>query len=304
MNKDIQQTRDTNTVKLSPKVLLQWLLRVIQGALIGAGAILPGISGGVLCVVFGIYKPMMELLAHPIKALPKYFKLLFPVLIGWALGFWGLASLVSILLKESSSTAIWLFIGLISGMLPSLFKEAAKEGRTKSSWISLIVSTAVILTILLYTQFATVINIKPNIWWYLLCGALWGVSLVVPGLSSSSLLIFLGLYAPMTDGINALSLEVIIPMAIGVAVVMLLSARGINYLFKKHYSVAFHMVVGFVIASTIAIIPRQYSGIVEILLCVVCFVGGFAIAWLMDKFSQKIMSKQETGELSAEKAAD
>jgi putative membrane protein len=48
------------------------LLLVLSGILIGGGAILPGISGGVLCVIFGIYRPMMELLSHPKRALPKY----------------------------------------------------------------------------------------------------------------------------------------------------------------------------------------------------------------------------------------
>ena len=52
--------------------LLVTIIRVIQGILIGAGAILPGISGGVLCVVFGIYRPMMALLAHPKENLPRY----------------------------------------------------------------------------------------------------------------------------------------------------------------------------------------------------------------------------------------
>ena len=45
--------------------VLRWVLRVLQGMLVGVGAVLPGISGGVLCVVFGIYKPVMELLSNP-----------------------------------------------------------------------------------------------------------------------------------------------------------------------------------------------------------------------------------------------
>ena len=47
------------------------ILRVLQGVLIGAGAILPGVSGGVLAVIFGIYRPAMELLTHPKRALAR-----------------------------------------------------------------------------------------------------------------------------------------------------------------------------------------------------------------------------------------
>lgn len=293
MEEDIRKLEGDTERRLPRILVLQWLLRVVQGAIIGAGAILPGISGGVLCVVFGIYQPMMALLAHPIRTFKTHYKLLLPVLVGWALGFWGLASLVSLMLKESSSTAIWLFIGLIAGMLPALFKEASKEGRPKSAWVSLAVSAVLILALLLFIQNAAGISIKPNIWWFLFCGGLWGISLVAPGLSSSSLLIFLGLYGPMTEGIHALSLEVLIPMIVGIVGVTLLSARGINYLFKKHYAVAFHIVLGFVLASTIMIIPKQYQGIVEIILCGVCFAAGFVLAWIMDRAGKKILAKPQ-----------
>ena len=58
------------------------ILRVLQGAIIGAGAILPGISGGVLAVIFGIYRPAMELLTHPKRAFPRYWRMLLAVGIG------------------------------------------------------------------------------------------------------------------------------------------------------------------------------------------------------------------------------
>ena len=58
------------------------ILRLVQGVIIGAGAILPGISGGVLAVIFGIYRPMMEALTHPKQALRRYWRMLLPVGIG------------------------------------------------------------------------------------------------------------------------------------------------------------------------------------------------------------------------------
>ena len=70
-----------------------FLLRLLQGGLIGLGAVLPGISGGVLCVIFGIYKPIMELLSDPFHALKKHLGLLIPVIAGGALGFLGVAKL-------------------------------------------------------------------------------------------------------------------------------------------------------------------------------------------------------------------
>ena len=53
---------------------LQVLFRIVQGALIGLGAVLPGISGGVLAVIFGIYRPIMELLSNPFKILKRMYR--------------------------------------------------------------------------------------------------------------------------------------------------------------------------------------------------------------------------------------
>ncbi len=116
-----------------------------------------------------------------------------------------------------------------------------------------------------------------------MCGILWGVSLIVPGLSSSSLLIFLGLYQPMSQGIKDFSPDVIIPMIIGVFLTVFALARFVNIMFRKKYGIIFHAILGFVLASTLAIIPLEYSGLGEIIICAVCFALGFVVALLMDR---------------------
>ena len=68
-----------------------WLLRVLHGALIGAGAILPGISGGVLCVAFGVYEPVMAFLSHPVKTFRAQWRMFVPILLGGAAGRAGAA---------------------------------------------------------------------------------------------------------------------------------------------------------------------------------------------------------------------
>lgn len=273
------------------KAVFKWLYRAFAGALIGVGAILPGISGGVLCVVFGIYQPMMALLAHPIRTFKTHIWLLLPVLIGWACGFVGLARLVEWMFESSEKIAVWLFIGLIAGMVPSMFKDAGKEGRGKSAWIALAASTAGILTVLLYVQNTAKVTLEPNIWWFFVCGIAWGISLVVPGLSSSSILIYLGLYQPMTAGIADLSFAVILPILAGTALTVMALARAVNYLFKKHYAVAYHMILGFVVASTVVIIPIQFKDVLDTAFCMGTFVVGFIGAWFMDKLGKRLKAE-------------
>lgn len=126
-------------------LLVHLVVRVLQGALIGLGAVLPGISGGVLCVIFGIYKPIMELLSNPIKNFRTHVPKLLPVIIGGAIGFLGIANLLSFFLEAYPDQSVCLFVGLIGGMLPSLFREAGEQGRTKGSYISLAASFVIVL---------------------------------------------------------------------------------------------------------------------------------------------------------------
>jgi putative membrane protein len=112
--------------------LLKWILRALQGVIIGIGAILPGISGGVLSVTFGLYRPMMDLLSSPIKSLKKYWSLFLPVIIGWVFGFVVFARLIGVFFEKSETLAIWLFIGLIAGLFPRCLKKAARKAAPSS----------------------------------------------------------------------------------------------------------------------------------------------------------------------------
>ena len=80
----------------------RWLRNLLCGALIGAGAILPGVSGGVLAVVFDIYRPFMEVLTHPRRALPRYWKMMIPLGLGWAAGFLGIAKGIAAAIDRKS----------------------------------------------------------------------------------------------------------------------------------------------------------------------------------------------------------
>ena len=98
------------TKKQNKNTPMLFLFRVVQGAFIGLGAVLPGISGGVLSVIFGIYKPIMELLSNPFKNFKSHVPPLIPVFIGFVIGFLGvrmslLSSSKNILIRPSVSSS-------------------------------------------------------------------------------------------------------------------------------------------------------------------------------------------------------
>ena len=261
------------------------LTDILKGIIIGGGAILPGVSGGVLCVLFGIYRPMMELLAHPVQALKKNMKLFVPVILGWAVGFFLFAKVLDIIFSRCELYATCLFVGLIGGTVPGLYRQAGKNGRTKTDTAVMAGAFVLLLAVLLTVRFGGIKGqITPNTFWYLVSGVLWGLSIVVPGMSSSSILLSLGLYQPLTAGISAFDMAVLIPWGLGMVMTALVLGRLINHLFLTRYSLASHAVVGIVLASTLAIIPIQYGGVLQFVICVLCCAAGIACAYLMDKF--------------------
>lgn len=265
------------------------IMRLIHGAIIGLGAVLPGISGGVLCVVFGVYKPIMELLSHPFKAIKKYAKLLIPIVIGIGIGFLAISKLLGFLLNKYPDPSVCLFVGLIAGMLPSLFREAGEKGRSKGSFISLGICFVVVLALLLGLN-AIHVTIVPNFGWYLFCGFCIALSVIAPGMSFSTLLMPLGLYTPLVEGIGNLDFSVLIPAGIGALITVILLAKAIDTLMNRHYSIVFHGIIGIVIAATIVIIPfKSFTvGIKEAVINIVCIAAGIIIALVLDKFNSKV----------------
>lgn len=280
---------DAKKEKLSPVTMIK---NFICGAAIGGGAILPGISGGVLCVVFGVYRSIMELFSHPVRAIKKNWQMFLFVGIGWVFGFWIFAKVIEFLFAKSEMMATWLFIGLIIGTLPALYKEAGKHGRSKGSFVSMFVAFAALTSILTYVQYGEFVQVTPGFGWYVFSGVLWGLSIVVPGMTSSSILMSLGIYQDLNSGIAAFDMGVIIPWVLGMFGTAVLLARLVTYLFDKFYSFSFHAVLGIVLASTIVIIPLEYDNILQFLAGILFGAAGFIIAYLSDKMDLKVKSEE------------
>lgn len=268
--------------------LIRWPRDLLCGALIGAGAILPGVSGGVLAVVFDIYRPFMEVLTQPRTAIPKYWKWFPPLAIGWAVGFLGFAKGIAVAMEQSTTVTTWLFVGLIVGTLPSLFREAGKEGRSVSGWISFVVCAGAMFGSLFYISRVAEVSVEPNFWWYNFCGVLWGMGIVIPGMTSSSVMMALGLYHPMLQGLARLDVVVLSASLPGLVLSVLLLARLVTWFFRRHYAVAFHGILGIVAASTLVIIPTEYTDPWQVFWSILCCAGGFMLAYFLAKLDQRI----------------
>lgn len=276
--------------------IIRAVLWMIQGCIVGIGAILPGVSGGTLCYAFGIYDQLLEVLSSPIKGIKKHWRMLIFVGIGGALGFVGFAGITEWLLSMNEAVVLCVFVGLIAGTLPELWHEAGERGRGKASLAALAVSFVAISVIFYVFKNVWTLTIEPGLVGWLLCGLLWGLSFIVPGFSSSTLLLFFGIYEQMSHGISHLDLSVLIPLGIAMLATVLLLSKLMKFVFDKYYSIVSHAVMGFVVATTLMILPSFATSIGNICIYLLCIALGAVASFFFGKLSGSIRASNEDKE--------
>ena len=268
--------------------LLRGLIWVFEGILVGLGAILPGISGGTLCASFGMYRPIIDVLSHFRNGMKKHWRMLGTFFVGVFIGFVGLSGFAAWLLKRSTVPVTCVFIGLILGTLPSLWRDAGQKGRCRRNVLELLFCFAAMLLLLLLFERHFSITVVPGIPGYFLCGLLWGLSFIIPGLSSSSLLLFFGLYQPMLEGISSFDLTVLLPMGLGLLACVLPLSKVIGLFYQRHYAAMSHGVIGILLATTVMILPPVEGGLAANAANLLCLLGGGAASFAFTRLSEKL----------------
>ena len=281
-------TTQTGTKNVNP--VLDWIVRLLKGVMVGIGFITPGLSGGVLAVVFGIYEPMIRFLGNLRRKFIENVTFFLPVGIGGVIGVVAFSAVVDIAFTHYAALFTWLFIGFIAGTFPSLFKTAGKQGRNWWHWLLLILIAGGTVFLMRWMENFRSVQLTPSFTNWLMSGALIGLGVVVPGMSPSNFLIYLGLYQPMAAGLRTFDFGVAIPLTLGMIICVLVLAKLIAWLFKKFYTIMYHFILGVVVGSTIAIIPEGVMGW-DIALAVLLFVLGalasFGLAKLDEKFERQ-----------------
>lgn len=135
--------------------MLSWLARVIKGIVIALGFILPGISGGVLAAILGIYERMIGFLAHPFKDLKENVLYFIPVAIGMLLGIGLFSYPIEYLLENYQVFVLWSFAGAIIGTVPSILKESTRESDRDKIDLAWLWTTFIISGLGLYAPMLT-----------------------------------------------------------------------------------------------------------------------------------------------------
>jgi putative membrane protein len=240
--------------------MTSWIARIIKGMIIALGFILPGVSGGVLAAILGIYERIIRFLAHIRENFMENVLFFIPVGIGGILGIALFSFPVEFLLQHYQVPVLWGFAGAIIGTIPSLVKESTRKSSRNAIDLAWLFGTFIVSGLLLYFLNQLVGTIPAGFAGFVLAGALIALGILVPGLSPSNLLLILGLYSPMLTGFKNLDLMgTFLPIAIGGLIAMLSFSKAMDYALEHYHSRVYHFIIGIVLSSTILILLPNAS---------------------------------------------
>ena len=253
----------------------------IKSIFIGIGAILPGLSGGALAVVFGLYEKIISSIGDFFKNPKKNFNFLLCVGSGAGLGVVLFSNIQKNLLSRYEAATLLTLLGLLIGTLPGLFKTANKKGFSKKYFISFFITLFIALCFSFIGNNDTILAEKSidmnfmTIVYLFIIGIVMSASLVIPGISGTVLLMLIGAYGliltaiadiknifllPFASGSMVESVienfMILIPLGVGALVGAVIFSKLMDFLLKKFYGFTYYAVLGFIIGSIPELLPK------------------------------------------------
>ena len=265
------------------------LILIIKGIVLALANIIPGVSGGTLMITLGVYEQIIDIISHPFKNLKNNWKFILFIGIGAVAGILGFSKLISYCLDKFPLATPLFFIGLIIGGLPLLFRKGKVKDNIKvSNVIIFLITFGIVLLFTFLNSGNSVVTITTDIKGIVLLflvGMVSASSMIIPGISGSFMLMLLGYYKPIIDTVSNLTkfnnlwdnLKILIPFGFGLVFGIVLVAKLIEYLLKKYEVKTYFGVIGFVLASIIAIIVPLFKvsfNVVELIVGIILLVLG------------------------------
>ena len=280
-------------------------LGFLKGIFIGLANIIPGVSGGTIAVILGIFDDLIDTINNFFRDIKKNLGFITPIGFGILFSILFFSSILELCLKKYSLPTNIFFIGLIFGSIPLIYKKAIKNGIKKNYFLYTIIS---ILIVILAASFnkngATQINNDISFIFLLKIffgGLLAAIAMIIPGISGSFIMVLLGIYPTVINSISNISRcllnlsdknlllrtgAIIFSLGLGLFLGILLISRLISVLLEKFYSETYFCILGLIIGSIYGIFasPMTYqSGINNfmILISVISFFVGAIISYFL-----------------------
>lgn len=268
---------------MSRQDAVQFFKRFGAGAVIGLGSIVPGVSGGVIALTMGLYEAILEAITNFFQNPRRNILFLLPLGLGAGFGILVFSNLIAWLMENCKEQVLFLFIGFVAGGIPAFFRKANSQGFKARLLIFFILGLIIILLPAQLELIATGSQQqKLDFTMALLSGFILALGTIVPGMSSSFILIYLGTYEAIIRAISTIDIMHLFPVGIGFLLGALLIIKIVAYLFKHFQAQAYYTVLGLLIGSIVLIVP-PFSLDMKLLINILIFALGSALAYFLEK---------------------
>ena len=241
----------------------------IKGIILGISFVIPGVSGGTLAVLMGIYEELIEAASNFYKSVndfKKYFMYLLPIGLGVVFSVSVFARIIKFGLDKAPIITILIFLGMIIGGIPSLCKNVKGNKITIKDASLMLVGMLIVLSMLIFHKSSNLVTFdNMHLYGYVILffvGMLSAVTMVVPGISGSFTLMLIGYYEPVLNMVNEitafknLSTNIVLMgvFMLGVLLGIVFISKVIEWCLKHYKRETYYAIIGFVLSSIVSVL--------------------------------------------------
>jgi len=250
----------------------------------GISDLIPGVSGGTIAVVLGIYDRLLEAISGFFsREWKRHIGFLVPLAFGMGTAILALSRVIKYFLEYHYEPTQFFFIGLIAGVLPYIFKQSdAMRTFGSRHVVVLIIAGALVASMAFIRTNGTAEPITdltvPVLIGLFFSGWLASMAMLLPGISGSFILLVLGVYSTAIHALSELNLTLIATIGAGVIIGFIISSKVIRYLLAHFPVMTYAVIIGMIIGSVAVVFPGIPEDLTTIVISVVTCVAGLVLA--------------------------
>ncbi|KMK78309.1 membrane protein [Alkalihalobacillus pseudalcaliphilus] len=259
--------------------------------LIGLTEVIPGVSGGTVALLIGLYERLIEAInGITTKEWKKHALFLINVGIGMGVAILVAARAIGWLIANQPYPTFYFIMGLVIAIIPTLLRDVnyRKEFHVKHYLLFTIAVVLVALTALAgEDKGAIIVDFTWQTYAFLfLSGWLASTALILPGISGSLIFLILGVYATIIQAVSDFNLPILFAVGFGVLIGLVITSKIVRYFFYYHRSLTYAVMIGAVSGSIFVIFPGIPVGF-EIFICIISLILGFLVAYQLGKIKKE-----------------
>ncbi|WP_342510803.1 DUF368 domain-containing protein [Sporosarcina sp. FSL K6-1522] len=261
---------------------MQWR-NLYRGFFMGISDLIPGVSGGTIAFMLGIYDELLASISGFFsRNWKKYIAFLLPLGLGIGITLLLFSKVIEFLLKNYHAPTQFFFMGLILGIIPFITKQAdvKKNFKWTHFLVILLVGVALASTAFIVPHDSAPITklTMTNTIGLFFAGWAGSMAMLLPGISGSFILLLLGVYSTAIGALSNLNFPIIAVIGAGVIVGFIVSSKAISYLLAKFTHITFATIIGLIIGSIFVVYPGMPESGTPFVMSVIAFFTGIVVA--------------------------